>query len=369
MVVTVHSRRLGVDARPIRSWRVRLKSRYRVGMTRSLLQPDGTLDLDAIGLEQLVALGVDLSMHETNRSTLTAADMQGFDALIVENVDIPGAAIRGADDRLHLIARYGAGYDSVDVDACSARGVMVTNAPDGVRRPLATAYLALILALSLRMVPRHLATVAGRWAEGQALVGLGLEGRTLGVLGLGSVGRELLEIAAPLGMRYLVCDPHKSTAVVRSAGAQHVTLDVLARESDFVCITARLTPETEGLFGEPEFQAMRPTAFFINAARGRIVDQRALTRALRENRIAGAGLDVFETEPIDSADPLLGLDNVIVAPHAICNTDDCLRAIGHSVTASIADVMSGLVPRNLVNGSVRSHPDLAARLQRYSGGG
>src|SRR5262249_48237363 len=157
-------------------------------------------------------------------------------------------------------------------------------------------------------------------------------GRTLGVIGLGNVGREVFDLAKPLGMRHLAHDPYPAAAV---EGVELVGLETLLGESDFVCVCCALTPETHHLLDEARLALLQPTAYLINVARGPIVDQKALTEALTQRRIAGAGLDVFEQEPIDPDDPLLALDNVILSPHALCWTDGCFRAIGESACRSI----------------------------------
>src|SRR5262245_62720892 len=161
-------------------------------------------------------------------------------------------------------------------------------------------------------------------------MGMGLTGRTLGVFGLGNIGREVFALAAPFGMRHLAHDPYADPAGAAAAGAELVGLEALLRESDFVCLCCALTPATRHLIDARRLALMKPTAYLVNVARGPVVDQAALTEALRQGRLQGAGLDVFEREPIDPADPLLRLDNVILAPHALCWTDECFRGNGVS---------------------------------------
>jgi D-3-phosphoglycerate dehydrogenase len=258
------------------------------------------------------------------------------------------------------------GYDSVDVGACTRHGVLLTITPEGVRRPVALGVLTLVLALAHKLLIKDRLTRAGRWAEKLAHTGTDVTGRALGVVGLGNIGKEVFALTRPLGMRHLAHDPYASADSAREAGAELVSLEGLLREADFVCLCCALTDETHHLIDGPRLALMKPTAYLINVARGPVVDQEALTEALVNRRIAGAGLDVFEREPIDPADPLLTFDNVIVAPHALSWTDGCFRGIGHSACRSILDVAAGRVPADVVNQGVLGEARLREKLERYS---
>src|SRR5262249_33738266 len=179
----------------------------------------------------------------------------------------------------------------------------------------------------------------------------------------GNVGREVFELAKPLGMRHLAHDPYASPADAVLAGAELVGLEELLRAADFVCLCCALTPQTRHLIDGPRLALMKSSAYLIHVARGPVVDQKALTEVLRQKRIAGAGLDVFEQEPIDLADPLLTFDNVIVAPHALSWTDGCFRAIGTSACRSILDVAAGRTPNNALNRAALALPRVPAKLQ------
>jgi phosphoglycerate dehydrogenase-like enzyme len=256
---------------------------------------------------------------------------------------------------LKLVARFGVGYDNVDVPACTRQGVLLTITPDGVRRPVAVAALTFILALAGRLLTKDRLTREGRWAEKLDYMGMGVAGRTLGVIGLGNIGREVFRMAAPLEMRHVGHDPYLDQAAAARHGIEWLPLEELLRQSDFVCVCCNLTKQTHHLINAPRLALMKPTAYLINVARGPIVDQRALTAALQERRIAGAGLDVFEQEPIDPADPLLKLDNVVLAPHALCWTDECFAGNGRSACQSILDVAAGHVPQHVVNREALKH--------------
>jgi phosphoglycerate dehydrogenase-like enzyme len=167
-------------------------------------------------------------------------------------------------------------------------------------------------------------------------------------------------------MRFLAFDPYLTPEQAAAAGAELVDLDALLRRSDYVSVNCALTPETRHLLDAERLALMKPTAYLINTARGPIVDQRALYEALSDGRLAGAGLDVFEQDPVDPGDPILALDSVIVAPHAICWTDECFLGIGRSACESILDVAAGRVPRHVVNREVLDRPTLRAKLRRYA---
>jgi len=338
---------------------------FRVGVTRTLLKADGTYDLTELGLDRLAATGgIELGFLDELTEVVQPGQLRGLDAVVVENCGVAATSVEGLD-RLAIVARYGSGYDAVDLEACTRNSMLVTNAPVAVRRPMATANLAFLLALSLRMLTKDRLTRQGRWDESLALLGMGLIGRTFGLVGMGNIGRETLRLVAPLEMRCLAHDPYLSDEAIRAAGAVPATLDTLLREADFVCIAVPLTTGTRGLIGESQLRLMRPTAFLINASRGAIVDQRALTRTLTDGRIQGAGLDVLEEEPIAPDDPLLALDNVILTSHSLGNTDECFVLAGRSAGESILDVAAGRVPRFVVNRAVLDDPRLQAKLAAY----
>jgi D-3-phosphoglycerate dehydrogenase len=217
-----------------------------------------------------------------------------------------------------------------------------------VRRPVAVACLTLIFALAGRLFTKDRITRAGRWQERTAHMGQGLTTRTLGVIGAGGIGRELLSLARPFGWRMLVADPYADPAVVRSLGAEPVPLDDMLPSADFVVATCLLNAETRHLMNARRFALMKREAFFINMARGPVADEAALIEALRVGTIAGAGLDVFEQEPIDPANPLLSMDQVIVTPHALCWTDECFDAIAREGLGCLVDFAQGRTPGSVV---------------------
>jgi phosphoglycerate dehydrogenase-like enzyme len=341
---------------------------FRVGITQDFLKPDGTLGFGDIGLDLLAAdARIQFEFLPASGDELPPGLVQPYDALLVLAPRVTAATLDGSG-RLALVARFGVGYDNVDVAACTRQDVLLTITPSGVRRPVAVSALALLLALSHKLLAKDRLTRAGRWSDKLELMGVGLTGRTLGLIGLGNIGREIVRVVAPLEMRTVAFDPFVTAADAAASGTELLGLETLLEQSDFVCICCALTPQTRHLLNRDRLGRMKPTAFLINVARGPIVDQGALTAALQERRIAGAALDVFEQEPPDATDPLLALDNVILSPHAICWTDELFRGNGRAACLSILDVAAGRVPRDVVNRAVLTQSGMRQKLARLAAG-
>jgi phosphoglycerate dehydrogenase-like enzyme len=242
-------------------------------------------------------------------------------------------------------------------------GVLVANTPNAVPRPVATIALTFILALAHRLMAKDRITRAGRWPERLDLMGTGLTGRTLGVIGAGRIGKELLRLSRPFDLKLLAADPYAETLELNYIGARHASLAQVMAESDFVVVTCLLNEETRGLVGARELALMKPTAYFINVARGPIVNEKALYETLAAGRIAGAGLDVFEQEPTPPDNPILRLDNVIVTPHALCWTDELFGNIARTAIGAIMAVQAGRRPEFVVNAAALVHPRAKAWLK------
>jgi phosphoglycerate dehydrogenase-like enzyme len=335
---------------------------FRVGITRDTLRAAGTSIFDKRALQTFDDAKLPWEFIAENVKELTAAHGAQYDALCVLNPKVPAAVVAGPQQRVKIVARMGVGYDSVDVKACTDNGVILTNTPDGVRRPVATSILALILALSHKLFTKDAITRTGRWAETTNHMGVGLTGKTVGSIGVGNIGGELFRLLAPLDMQHLAFDPYAKPEECAKLRVRLTSKEDVFRDADFICINTPLTPETRGFIGAPEFALMKPTAYFINTARGPIVDEKALYTALAERRIAGAALDVFEFEPIPPDSPLLTLDNVIVTPHSICWTDEFFRNNAESAFRSVVAVAAGKTPTFVVNRDVLRHAHTRARL-------
>jgi phosphoglycerate dehydrogenase-like enzyme len=328
-------------------------TKFRVAIDGDFIKPDGSPAYPDFDLAPLHANPNVEVRHVALGKVSAASALEGFDALILLANRFAAESVP-ADGRLRIVARFGVGYDSVDVDACTKAGIAVTITPDGVRRPVAVAILTLLFALTGRLFAKDRLTRQGPagYARRNDFMGVGLMGRTLASVGIGNIGAELFRLAAPLGMKFIAHDPFANKEAARALGITLVDLETVFREGDFVNISCPLTPETHHLVNAERLALMKPTAFLINTARGPIVDQKAITKALQEGRIAGAGLDVQEQEPPDLDDPLLTLDNVILAPHALCWTDQCFAGIGASAVRSVLDIAAGHLPRGLLNRSI-----------------
>ena len=323
---------------------------FKLGIVRDVLNAAGAPIFGTRALEVLKGNpALDWEYTAAAVREITPELAARYDALYVNSSRVSAATVARGDCRLRIVARHGVGYDSVDVPALSAKGIVLTNTPLAVRRPVAVATLTLLFALAGRLIAKDRITRAGRWLERNDLMGTGLVGRTLGVVGGGGIGQELLRVSAPFGMRRVVADPYASEEILRTLDASRVPLEQLMREADFVVVACLLSEETRHLIGAPQFALMKRDAYFINVARGPIVDEPALIDALRAGKIAGAGLDVFEQEPVDPANPLLRMENVIVTPHALCWTDECFHAIASEGLQSVVDFSLGRRPAHLVN--------------------
>ncbi len=334
---------------------------YHVGLTHECFGPDGKLLFDPIALEPLrTTPGVTFEFMDKATPTVTPEQAARYDAIICRGPRVDQTTFTGMDRRVRLIARFGAGVDKTDVGACTAAGVIVTNTPDAVRKPVATAILLFILALSHKLFTKDRITRAGRWAERTNFMGEGLSGKTVGSIGLGNIAQEMFRMLKPWNMRYIGYSRNPDRAQMQALGVEPVDKDAVFRRADFVCLNLPLTDQTRRMIGEHELGLMKPAAYFINTARGAIVDEQALYRILKNRRIAGAALDVFEQEPTPPDNPILTLDNVIVTPHSLAATDECNREIASSAVRSVLHLANGDIPVHVVNKAVLDHPKLRA---------
>ncbi len=325
---------------------------FRLGLTHDFKKPDGSLGWGDIGLSSLAEYPeITWDFLPDYGDEVAPEVVDDYDALLVNALRVTARTL-SRPGRLKLIARFGVGYDSVDVAACTKAGVLLTNTPDGVRRPVAVGTLTLMLAATHNVMAKDHLTRSGRWKDKLDYMGFGLTGKLVGIIGLGNIGQEFVKVTKPLDMKYQAYDPYVTSDVAASVGVSLVDLRTLMATSDIVCVLAPLTPETKHLLGAQEIALMKPTAYLINLARGAIVDQSALTEALSAHRIRGAGLDVFETEPPDPKDPIFLLDNVVVAPHAVAWTDELALGMGHSALRAVIDVAQGHRPAHIVNPEV-----------------
>lgn len=269
------------------------------------------------------------------------------------------------NEQLLSVHRGGVGYDMVDVPALTEAGVILCITPRSVRRPVATAIITFLMALSTRLHIKDRLTREGRWAERTDYHGIGLSGKTLGSIGVGNIGHEMFMLARPFGMNHIAYDPYVNNEAVADVDVKLVDMDTVLAESDFLNVSCPLNEETRGLIGEKEFHKMKKTAFLINTARGPIINEAALIKALREGWIQGAGIDVFEQEPTPHNNPLLKLDNIIVTPHAICFVDEYFEIMWDQILNQISQIIDGKVPENVVNREVLEKPQFQSKLKKF----
>jgi phosphoglycerate dehydrogenase-like enzyme len=342
-------------------------SRFRVALSGDFKKPDGSAafpDFDLSPLEKNPA--VEYQFIRAN-GVIQGADLEGFDALILLIPRIEPESFP-KDGRLAIIARFGVGYDTVNVPACTDNGCALVITPDGVRRPVAVSIITFMLALTGKLFAKDRITRQGPegWAKRNEHMGLGLIGRTFGSLGIGNIGAEAFRMAKPFEMKFIAHDPYADPAVARELGVRLVGLEELFRESDVLSVSCPLNEETRHIVNAERLALMKRSAYLINTSRGPVVDEVALTRALQERRIAGAGLDVLEQEPSPADNPLYRLDNVILTPHALCWTDQCFAGIGAADVKAVFDVMRGRAPTGIVNREIVDRPAWRAKLERYA---
>ncbi len=345
-------------------------SKFRVALSGDFMKPDGTPAYPMFDLSPLNnAKDINVEYVAPVDGRMTAVSLAGFDALILLAATFDADSIP-SDGRLGLVARFGVGYDTVDVEACTKAGIGVVITPDGVRRPVAIAILTFILALAGKLFDKDKLTREGPagFAKRPDYMGIGLVGRTLGSIGIGNIGAETFRMCVPLEMNFIAHDPWADPEAVEETGVQLVDLETLFRESDFLCVNTPLTSETHHIVNAETLAMMKPTAYLINTARGPIVDQTALVEALRAGTIAGAGVDVLDPEPPQPDDPILHLDNVITTPHALCWTDQCFAGIGASDVQQVLMVKNGEMPPHLVDKEVADNDQFKARLKKNGGG-
>ncbi|MGO4724244.1 MULTISPECIES: NAD(P)-dependent oxidoreductase [unclassified Inquilinus] len=326
---------------------------FRVALSGDFRKPDGMPTYPDFDLTPLLsAPGVEALFLDV-ADPLRAEQLEEIDALILLTHRFTAESVPRSG-RLAVVARFGVGYDTVDVDACTRAGIALVITPDGVRRPVAVSIITLMLALTGKLLVKDRLTreAAAGFAKRSEHMGMGLVGRTLGSLGIGNIGAEMFRMARPFDMTCIAHDPAADPAVAAELGIELVGLDDVFRRADILSVSCPLTPQTHHLVNADRIALMKPTAYLINTARGPIVDQAALTQALQARRIAGAGLDVLEQEPPDPDDPILKLDNAILTPHALCWTDQCFAGNGAADVRAVLEVQQGRVPRGVVNRAV-----------------
>ncbi|HJS07997.1 MAG TPA: C-terminal binding protein [Pirellulales bacterium] len=289
---------------------------------------------------------VELVVAEHKDAAALAELARDCDAIMTNWAKVPESVIAAAP-KCRIVCRLGIGLDNIDVAAAKRRNIPVTNVPDYCLIEVAEHALSLLLALSRKVAFYHHETKQGRYVLQAGPILRRIEGQTLGIVGLGNIGRKLAEKAAPLGMRILATTRSRRQPL---SGVKLVDLDKLLTESDYVSLHLPLTPETKHRIGPAELVRMKPSAYLINTARGGLIDTAALARALTEGRLAGAALDVQDPEPPDLSQPPYNDPRVIVTPHAAFVSQESLANLRERVARQVVDRLQGRRPENVVNG-------------------
>ena len=285
----------------------------------------------------------EFSMTEDDLITL----LQGVDGIISGNHPFTRRVI-SAVDNLKIISRTGAGFDSIDLEAAAEHGIVVTTTPEANSESVADLAMGLMLGIA-RHIPQGDRDVrGGGWSHH---IGVELYQKTLGIIGLGKIGKRLAKRAYGFDMTILAYDLYQDEAFAAEYGVTYLSLDELLTRADFVSIHSPLSPATSGLIGEPELKLMKPTAYLINTARGPIVHEPSLIEALSAGWIAGAGLDVFSQEPPTNS-PLLSIENVVLGPHVAASTEEAMYRMARGAAENVVKVFEGKQPLGVVNAVV-----------------
>ncbi len=340
---------------------------FRIALTADFYDEAGMPCYSDFGLDAFEGHAqIVVSKFSEHRAEIGPDQLKGCHAALVLTPKVTANSLAGCDDLL-AISRFGVGYDSVDVEACTGSDVLVTITPGAVDRPVAEATIGWMLALTHRVLQKDRLVRTGRWDERSKYMGCELRDRTLGVIGLGGIGRTLVQLLQGFGMRQPIAfDPFAPTEVLIESGVRKVELEELLASADFVSLHCPLNELTRGLIGADQLGLMKPNAYLLNLARGGIVDEDALYDALTNRRIAGAALDCFENEPVTTPHRLGELDNVILAPHSIAWTDELFRDIGRTACQGLLHLSLGRRPHGTVNPEVFESPGFIQKWHRVA---
>lgn len=334
-------------------------------MSWNVLITARTLNIEAVGkraLDLLGAAGCKL-IHPPKAGPLNEAELlpllPGMDAVFA-SMDRFTAAVLGSKEaaNLKLISRWGVGYDAIDVPAATKQGIVIAYTPGLLNDAVADYAMALLFAVARRVHEGHTSMRAGKWTS---LWGQDVSGKTLGIIGCGRIGQAVAKRASGFNMRLLGADTQPNDDA-KKLGIEFVPLDQLLAESDYVSLHCALTPETRGLIGEAQLRKMKPTAYLINTARGPVVDEAALLRALNEKWIAGAAIDAFVVEPLPADHPLRSAPNLLLTPHQASFGTDTGARVSEAAARAIVEMQAGRKPQWLVNPEVFNSPNLRVKL-------
>lgn len=336
---------------------------FKVGLSSDLSNGAGGFSWGDISIETLAPLT--WSFLPAAEKNFRPSTFSGCDAVAFAGPGVDQESFAAPEDSPLIIARFGVGYDNINLDACTRAGVALTITPDGSQKPVATAGLMMLLSTMHRLSAKDQLARRHGWGERLNGLGSGVNGKTIGTVGLGNIATEFFRLLAPFETRRIAFDPWKTQAEADLHNVTLVDLDTLMRESDAIVVMAVLTTDTFHLINAEQLGKMKKSAYIINVSRGPIVDESALIEALQSGEIAGAGLDVFETEPPSKESPLFAMENVVLAPHNIAWTDELALGMGRSAFTAIKAISRGEVPQYVVNKDVLESKAFKEKLARW----
>lgn len=315
-----------------------------------------TRKLPGEGLKKLYTIA-DIEINSEDR-VLTKKELvdrvrgkEGIVTMLTDNID---TQVLDSGTNLKVISNYAAGFDNINLEAATQRGIYVTNTPEVLTETVADLAWALILGIARRLVEADHFTRSGCWKgwEPSLLLGNDVFHKTLGIIGLGRIGSAVAQRARGFNMKILYYNRTRHESLEKKLKLTYVSLETLLKEADYITIHVPLTPLTYHLIGEKELELIRPTTYLINTSRGSVIDEQALYKSLKNHTIAGAGLDVFETEPVNQNNPLMKLGNTLLLPHVGSGTIETRITMADLAIENLMCVLQGTMPQNLVNSNV-----------------
>jgi len=295
--------------------------------------------------------GIELVVIQSYDEDALIAGCRDVDGILNQYAQLTGRIINSLE-KCKIITRYGIGYDNIDVNAATGRGIVVTNVPVYALEEVAEHAIALLMALARKVVPLDISVKNKIWDYKIAKPAYMITGKTLGLVGFGNIARNVARRAYGLGLHMLAYDPYIEKQEMDNFSVRKVDLDELLRKSDFVSTHVPLMTSTRHMIGKREFELMKSSAYLINVSRGPVIDEKSLFEALVDKKIAGAALDVLEKEPVEPDNPLLKLENVILSPHAAWYTEESEIKLRTIAATDVARVITGQRPENPVNPEV-----------------
>lgn len=315
-------------------------AKFKVVLTDNIF-PDLTVERNMLS-------EVDAEFIEVKDPAKLKEECKNADAVVNTYLQMTPEIINSME-KCKLIIRNGVGVNTIDVNACSAKGIMVGNIPSYCMDEVATHAFALLLALTRKITILHNCVKQGVWDVKNAIPLFSLQEKVLGLVGFGKIPRLVNERAKPFGFKVITYDPYITSEMAQEAGARKVELDELLEKSDYISVHCPLTNETKGMFNRETFSKMKKTAFIINTARGPIINEPDLVKALNEGKIAGAGLDVLEKDEVEINNPLLRMENVVITPHAAWYSEESIVRRRIQTIEGVISVLKGGEPESLVN--------------------